>query len=76
MSGHARVASEQGAVLDGMQRYLEHELPALERAARERIEASVELHISLPLESLLEEGLQQGRHGRNRLLRDESGGER
>ena len=47
---HARVVAAQGAVLEGMQHYLEQELPALERAARERVEASVELHISLPLE--------------------------
>jgi hypothetical protein len=49
---------------EAMSAYLDHELPALERVARERVEASATLHLTIPEEAisddeLLQQGLQE-----------------
>ena len=62
-----RAESELRKMRDGarkneaMSAYLDHELPALERVARERVEASATLHLTMPVDAMADdESLQQG----------------
>ena len=54
----ARRLRDRGLTIEHMQHYIEQELPTLERAARERVEACATLHLTIPTEVLQDDALQ------------------